>query len=55
MYKRLGYTIYRQVIDYYGGKDVEDAYDMRKACARDVDKKSEIPLNPLRVPPSQYD
>lgn len=47
MYKTLGYTVYRQVISYYSGGDghpAEDAYDMRKALPRDVDKKSVIPL-----------
>jgi len=53
MYKKMGYSIYRQVIGYYSGK--EDAYDMRKALPRDVDKKSVIPLNPLRVPPGPND
>jgi ribosomal protein S18 acetylase RimI-like enzyme len=56
MYEQFGYNIYRQVIDYYQGESgSEDAYDMRKACARDVDKQSVIPLNPLRVPPSVLD
>ncbi|PRP74792.1 N-acetyltransferase 5 [Planoprotostelium fungivorum] len=42
MYKKFGYTIYRQVIGYYS--EGEDAYDMRKALPRDVHKKSIIPL-----------
>eukprot|EP00164_Ancoracysta_twista_P001691 GFYU01002216.1.p1 GENE.GFYU01002216.1~~GFYU01002216.1.p1 ORF type:complete len:122 (-),score=22.95 GFYU01002216.1:211-576(-) len=42
MYKKLGYSIYRTVLGYYSGE--EDAYDMRKALPRDVDKKSIIPL-----------
>ena len=42
MYKKFGYTVYRQVIGYYSGD--EDAYDMRKALKRDVNKKSIIPL-----------
>jgi len=42
MYKKFGYVIYRHVIGYYGSE--EDAYDMRKAMARDKDKKSMIPL-----------
>lgn len=45
MYKKLGYVVYRTVIDYYtspsGGKD-EDAYDMRKPLSHDIDKKSII-------------
>ena len=52
MYKGMGYSVYRQVADYYGD---EDAYDMRKALPRDVEKKSVVPLNPLRVPPGPYD
>ena len=36
MYEKLGYVIYRQVIGYYNGK--EDAYDMRKAMSRDIEK-----------------
>jgi N-terminal acetyltransferase B complex catalytic subunit len=47
MYKTLGYSVYRQVIDYYSGHGAapsEDAYDMRKALPRDVDKRSIVPL-----------
>ena len=43
MYERLGYTVYREVIDYYqGGGTVaaENAYDMRKALSADPEKKS---------------
>ena len=47
MYHQLGYIIYRTVLEYYSGD--ENAYDMRKALKRDVDKKSVIPLtNPVR-------
>jgi N-terminal acetyltransferase B complex catalytic subunit len=42
MYRHLGYTVYRHVLNYYSYK--EDAYDMRKAMSRDVRKKSIIPL-----------
>uniref|UniRef100_A0A7S0STT6 N-acetyltransferase domain-containing protein n=1 Tax=Chromulina nebulosa TaxID=96789 RepID=A0A7S0STT6_9STRA len=42
MYTYLGYTIYRQVTQYYSGE--EDAYDMRKALLRDIKKESVIPL-----------
>lgn len=52
MYKRMGYSIYRQVIGYYSGE--EDAYDMRKALPRDVDKKSIVPLK-APVHPSDLD
>ncbi|XP_063713171.1 N-alpha-acetyltransferase 20-like [Symsagittifera roscoffensis] len=73
MYSRLGYSVYREVIDYYSsgepapptppppdaakggtGKTAtgvvaihaenENAYDMRKALSRDVDRKSVVPL-----------
>eukprot|EP00053_Salpingoeca_punica_P003983 m.46408 g.46408 ORF g.46408 m.46408 type:complete len:178 (+) comp12533_c0_seq1:174-707(+) len=44
LYKRLGYVIYREVINYYSGVEPENAYDMRKALARDPDKKSMVPL-----------
>ncbi|XP_023306209.1 N-alpha-acetyltransferase 20 [Lucilia cuprina] len=43
MYKNLGYIIYRTILDYYSGDQDEDAYDMRKALSRDVEKKSIIP------------
>jgi len=49
MYKKFGYSIYRQVLNYYSGE--EDAYDMRKALSRDVHKKSVIPHEPFKVPP----
>ncbi|XP_010632482.1 N-alpha-acetyltransferase 20 isoform X2 [Fukomys damarensis] len=47
MYKQLGYSVYRTVIEYYSasnGEPDEDAYDMRKALSRDTEKKSIIPL-----------
>ncbi|KAL7716817.1 N-acetyltransferase [Entamoeba marina] len=43
MYNRLGYSIYREILEYYSGND-ESAYDMRTALSRDVNKKSIIPL-----------
>jgi N-terminal acetyltransferase B complex catalytic subunit len=47
MYHHLGYIVYRRVLEYYSGD--EDAYDMRKALKRDVEKKSMIPqLDPVR-------
>ena len=52
MYRRLGYSVYRQVIGYYSGE--EDAYDMRKACSRDVERKSIVPL-PHAVHPDDVD
>ena len=41
MYKGLGYIVYRIVKGYYQG---EDAYDMRKAMPRDINKSTVIPL-----------
>ncbi|XP_028913663.1 N-alpha-acetyltransferase 20 isoform X1 [Ornithorhynchus anatinus] len=52
MYKQLGYSVFRTVIEYYSasnGEPDEDAYDMRKALSRDTEKKSIIPLpHPVR-------
>ncbi|KAI0560189.1 N-acetyltransferase [Gracilaria domingensis] len=42
MYKKMGYVVYRTILNYYGGD--EDAYDMRKALSRDKDLSSVIPL-----------
>ncbi|KJE94503.1 N-acetyltransferase [Capsaspora owczarzaki ATCC 30864] len=44
MYRKFGYIVYRTVLNYYSGVEEEDAYDMRKALSRDVDKLSVIPL-----------
>ena len=52
MYKKFGYSVYREVIGYYSGE--ENAYDLRKALPRDVDKKSIIPL-PAPVYPGPDD
>ncbi|KAH8298614.1 hypothetical protein KR018_010856 [Drosophila ironensis] len=43
MYTNLGYIVYRTILEYYSGDQDEDAYDMRKALSRDVNKKSVIP------------
>jgi len=47
MYEAMGYSVYRRVREYYGnlgvgkgGRDEEDAFDMRKPLARDVNRKS---------------
>lgn len=49
MYNNLGYSVYRTVLEYYSGEVDEDAYDMRKALSRDLEKKSVVPLpNPVR-------
>lgn len=45
LYKKLGYSVYRVVKDYYGdnpedpSQDGEDAYDMRKSMKRDVKRE----------------
>ncbi|CAI2353727.1 unnamed protein product [Caenorhabditis sp. 36 PRJEB53466] len=44
LYTKLGYVIYRQIIDYYTGERDEDAYDMRKSLSRDPEKSAMIPL-----------
>ncbi len=45
MYEKFGYVKYRRVLSYYSGaNDTEDAFDMRKALSRDVDRESVIPL-----------
>ena len=49
MYKRLGYTVFRRVLEYY---DDEDAFDMRKALQRDTTKKS---IQPLKKPIHAHD
>jgi len=54
-YKKLGYTVYRTVLQYYSGENDEDAYDMRKALSIDVDKKSVIPLpSPVHMEDLEY-
>ena len=52
MYSHFGYTVYRQVLEYYSGE--EDAFDMRKALPRDKDKLSIIPL-PHPITPDQLE
>jgi N-terminal acetyltransferase B complex catalytic subunit len=52
MYKKMGYSVYREVLGYYSGQ--ENAYDMRKACSRDVERKSIVPL-PHPVTPDELD
>lgn len=53
LYERLGYSIYRQVMNYYGMN--EHAYDMRLALSRDTNKESIIPHVPFQVQPSELD
>ena len=46
MYKNFGYSIYRQILEYYAGGNAphsppdEDAFDMRKALSRDPEGKT---------------
>ncbi|PFH48487.1 hypothetical protein AMATHDRAFT_76695 [Amanita thiersii Skay4041] len=47
MYEGLGYSVYRRVREYYGslgigkgGRDEEDAFDMRKPLSRDKERRS---------------
>ncbi|XP_055335321.1 uncharacterized protein LOC129602016 [Paramacrobiotus metropolitanus] len=55
MYKKMGYVIYRRVLEYYSGDPSEDAFDMRKPLLCDVDRKSVLPapkdpIHPDEVP-----
>lgn len=55
MYRLLGYTVYRTVLQYYSGETEEDAYDMRKALSRDPEGKSVIPLDhPVHIEDLEY-
>jgi len=54
MYMKLGYSVYRRVLEYYSGDVDEDAFDMRKALSHDKEKKSVIPL-PHPVRPDELD
>ncbi|KAF8725017.1 hypothetical protein AX14_008461 [Amanita brunnescens Koide BX004] len=47
MYEGMGYSVYRRVREYYGnlgvgkgGRDEEDAFDMRKPLSRDKESRS---------------
>jgi N-terminal acetyltransferase B complex catalytic subunit len=53
MYKKFGYTAYRQVQGYYSGE--EDAYDMRKPLPRDEAKESIKPLQKFLVTPAELE
>eukprot|EP00729_Bicosta_minor_P022228 gene22228-8687_t len=47
LYTKLGYVVYRRVLEYYSGSSTEaaeDAFDMRKALTKDPEKKSMVPL-----------
>lgn len=49
MYKKFGYVVYREIIQYYTGENSEDAYDMRKPCSRDKEGDSIKPLKRPRI------
>ncbi|KAF8350364.1 N-acetyltransferase [Amanita rubescens] len=47
MYEGMGYSVYRRVREYYGnlgigkgGRDEEDAFDMRKPLSKDKERRS---------------
>ena len=48
LYTNLGYTVYRTILNYYGGGTgavgEENAYDMRKSMSKDVKKETTVPL-----------
>ncbi|KAI9637399.1 uncharacterized protein MKK02DRAFT_24102 [Dioszegia hungarica] len=43
MYERMGYSVFRRVVDYYTGmgesRDEKDGFDMRKSMPRDTAKR----------------
>ena len=48
LYKQLGYTLYRKVLDFYVQDSInptEDAWTMRKSMPRDVRNELMIPLD----------
>ncbi|KAL0209440.1 hypothetical protein RCL1_007808 [Eukaryota sp. TZLM3-RCL] len=51
MYKKLGYDVYRTVLGYYHDRNGrENAFDMRKSLAKDLDKRSMVPLGRAITP-----
>lgn len=64
MYEKLGYSVYRRVVGYYGGEyeyprntdtinDLKDAYDMRKSMARDQGRSTRVDGREHRVLPHE--
>ena len=52
LYKKMGYSIYRCIADYYN--DGVDAFDMRKPLARDQARKTVRPNGEnIRVDPGE--
>ena len=43
-YHKLGYSVYREIEDYYSGLHPENAFDMRKALPRDELHASIVPI-----------
>jgi len=43
------YPASRRVLGYYGGEESEDAFDMRRACARNAGRKVDA-MRPLSRP-----
>ncbi|GAU97837.1 hypothetical protein RvY_09066-2 [Ramazzottius varieornatus] len=43
MYKKMGYSVYRRVLEYYSGEPSEDAFDMRVPLIRDTARISVRP------------
>ena len=52
MYKQLGYIVFRTVEQYYTGE--EDAYDMRKAMPKDVNKET-LKAKKERIKPNELE
>ena len=46
MYSRLGYHVYREILEYYSSNN-ESAYDMRIAISENVDRSL---IDPLKEP-----
>ena len=43
-YEKLGFSVYREIREYYSGPNPENAFDMRKALSKDVGKESVVPV-----------
>ncbi|KAK8813362.1 hypothetical protein WA158_002954 [Blastocystis sp. Blastoise] len=51
LYKKLDYSVYRHILKYYS--NINDAYDMRKAFKRDINKETIIPPYKGPIPVSK--
>lgn len=45
MYRKMGYTVYRRILDYYSGFRNEDGLDLRKSLSMDPQRLAMIPLS----------